>query len=287
MSEALRELISGLAPDAVIHCGDFTDGIVEENIGFACGIMDSLGCPWFAVPGNHDTHMAASRAMFRERFAKDNGSWSFRHDIGGLRFFFLDVVWWIADDSSMSPYFDRTRHERGEITGMGPCPEDLDWLDRELAATEMPSLIVTHAPVHYKEGYPLATLPYGETADTATTRPEDFVSGFMRRDEGRQRMLDIVRNHKNAVACLAGHWHLNDALIENGRLFLQTASLREWPYEIRMIDYDNGTFDISTHTLDLPELRKYSFVEEWGNSWVSGDESVRNFSFTPDYNIIQ
>jgi len=280
MGDALVETMRELSPDFVIHCGDFTGEKSSDSVEFGLSIMDKIGCPWYGTPGNHDSRSIASRTMFKDRFNEGENSWSYYRDLGELHFFFLDVAHWLGADGSVSPYFDREKYDSGEIIGMGPCEEDLAWLERELEATETPAIVVTHAPIHFKEAYPLSTLPYGVAVKAPITQPKDFISGFVRLDEGRGRLLDIVRSHRNVVACLAGHWHINDALVEAEQLFLLTGSLRDYAYDIRLVEYDGTTFDISTHALDLPELRKLSYVEKWGNEWVRGTDDVRNFTFS-------
>ena len=281
MADALVKLVRNLSPDFIIHCGDFIGDGSPESIDFGLQVMDRLNCPWYGTPGNHDSRSVLSRAMFKKHFRTGNESWSYVRTLGDLRFYFVDVVRWIENDGSSRPIFNTEKHNSRNIIGMGPSDEDLIWLDRELAFNSNLSILVTHAPVYFKKGYPLATLPYGKPVNASMTAPEDFVSGFIRPDEGRQRLLDIVQSHEHVIACLAGHWHINDAFIANDRLFLQTGSLREYPFEIRLIVYDGVAVHVSTHPLDVPRLHRYSWIEEWNNRWVRGDADVRDVHFIP------
>jgi 3',5'-cyclic AMP phosphodiesterase CpdA len=52
----LANWVRAQSPDLVIHTGDVTvDGADHEReLAYCAGLMDALGSPWLAVPGNHD-----------------------------------------------------------------------------------------------------------------------------------------------------------------------------------------------------------------------------------------
>jgi 3',5'-cyclic AMP phosphodiesterase CpdA len=52
----LANWVRAQSPDLVIHTGDVTvDGADHEReLEYCAGLMDELGSPWLAVPGNHD-----------------------------------------------------------------------------------------------------------------------------------------------------------------------------------------------------------------------------------------
>ena len=275
MGEALVELIGGLSPDFVIHCGDFTGLDSVENFDFGLRFMNRPGCPWYGVPGNHDTWFPDSRKRFKEIFDTGEDTWSYSREIGGLRFFFLDVVHWYDKNGECSPYLDREKYDSGRIKGMGPSEKDLLWLEKELEKNDLPAVIITHAPVFFKDNYPLKTLPYGKPAKGPVTPPSGFIDDI----EKRERLLGLVKNHPSVKACFAGHWHINDAFVSDDVLYVMTGALREFPYEIRLVEYGGDTFGITTHGLDVPELRKISYVKEWDNRWVEGERDVRDIVF--------
>src|SRR5689334_16241937 len=53
---SLAAWIADQHPDLVIHTGDviFDGAGVESDLSFSAQLMDELGIPWRAVPGNHD-----------------------------------------------------------------------------------------------------------------------------------------------------------------------------------------------------------------------------------------
>lgn len=279
MGEALVRLMRELAPDFIVHCGDFAGIDAEEHVRFGVSVMERTGCPWFCAPGNHDARSMAARRAFGERFGTGDGTWSYSRDLGGIRFFFLDVVWWLGADGSLSPVLDMDARADGRIIGMGPSTADLLWLDSECARTSLPAIVVTHAPVHFCDAYPLSTLPKGKPAAAPLTRPDDFISGFLTKREGRKRLLDIILNRTAVTACFAGHWHIHDAVALDGVHFIMTGSLRECPYEVRLVEFDGAAFRVETHGLDVPGLREASRMPAWGNAWIEGEPAVRDFSF--------
>ncbi len=282
MAQALVKLVRRQAPDFVIHCGDLTADDTEENCRMARDVMEDLGCPWYGVPGNHDTRYGNGRALLAEVFDGDGGVTSFARVLGGVRFLFLDVVHWLHADGSLTPRFDRELYDAGRITGMGPSQGDRLWLERVIAASPEPVIVVSHAPAHFRKSYPIATLPYGKPVSSPETAPEDFISGFIGADEGRREILETISGGERVKACLSGHWHFNDAFGEDGRLFMITGALRELPYEVRLLELDGGGMRVKTLGLDVPDLTRRSFVKEWGNSWVKGPAASRDFVFQTD-----
>ena len=50
----LVRAIRGEAPDLVVALGDLVDWYSEPNRDFARSLLDGMGAPWAATPGNHD-----------------------------------------------------------------------------------------------------------------------------------------------------------------------------------------------------------------------------------------
>lgn len=51
---ALRQLCLQLQPEAVVVSGDLTQRARKKQFAAAKGFLESLGCPYLVVPGNHD-----------------------------------------------------------------------------------------------------------------------------------------------------------------------------------------------------------------------------------------
>ena len=271
MGGALVELIKKLSPDFIIHCGDFVGLCSRDSFEFGASVMDRLGCPWFAVTGNHDTWCMDIRDCFRETFKTGNDSSSYMRDLFGLRFLFFDVVHWYAYDGSVSPVLDMDDYNSGKIETIGPLEKDIDWIEEVLSGTTLPAVLVSHAPIAYRETYPAVTLPHGKPVKGPATAPAEFIPDI----KGHDRLLDITQRYSRLKACFAGHWHINDAVQSNDVWHVMTGALREFPYDIRLVEYTGDSFRISTHRLDVPDLMELSYVKEWGNRWVEGNEDVR------------
>ena len=271
MGEALIWLVNDLAPDFVIHCGDFVGECSRGSFDFGAAVMDRLGRPWYAVTGNHDTWCSDVRDCFRETFAAGADSCSYTRELGGLLFMFLDEAFWYAHDGSISPVLDRETSRSGGIISIGPLECDLDRLETILGDTQCPAVLIAHAPVVHREAYPVVTLPHGKPVKGPMTKPETFIPDII----GHERLARITRDYPQLKACFSGHWHINDIVQNGGVWYIMTGALREFPYDVRLVDFNEGMFRITTHRLNVPDLIELSYVKEWGNRWVEGDEDAR------------
>ncbi len=275
IAESLVATINDLKPDFVIHCGDFTGHCEREHFDYGCQVMNRLACPWYAVLGNHDTWNLSIRDPFSALYGLPVGQCSYSRDLAGLRFIFLDVAYWITKDGEVSPYLDWELYRSGQIAGMGPADETLRWLEAELTGnTDRPTILVTHAPLGFKETYPVVTLPKGQPVQTPRTSLVDFMGDVLR----RQEMRAIIRRHPQVKVAFAGHWHICDVTQEDGVVFCQTPALREYPFEIRLAEVRGDSLTVTTVGLNDSLFRCLSYLPEWGNDWVAGTGEDREFS---------
>jgi hypothetical protein len=70
--EVARE-IQRLRPDFACFTGDFIDNPIDKEGAFS--FIRSLGCPVYAVPGNHDYTCGVPFREFEELFASTGGAW--------------------------------------------------------------------------------------------------------------------------------------------------------------------------------------------------------------------
>ena len=270
---ALREAMERVQPDFIVHCGDFTGHCDAVNWAYGVEAMDRLGSPWYVAPGNHDTWFPGVRAALATRAGSPGDHCYFARDLAGLRFIFLDVVYWTTADGEATPYVDNELFERGLVKGIGPSRAELAWLEAELAAADRPVVLVSHAPLGYRSAYPMPTLPYG----TPATAPETSVAALMGDVLQRDTMRALMRRHPRVKLAFAGHWHLADMVREDGVAFCQTGSLREFPFEFRVVEVDGETARVSTQGLG-EAFQRASYIEAWNNRWIAGTEATRTFS---------
>ena len=115
--------------DFVIVSGDITESGAMEQYRLARGILDGLRIPFQVIPGNHDTKWSDTGGTW---FGRVFGDTRFAFDAQGFRFIGI--------------------HE-GPVMKMGDghfAPEDLRWLDEQLATTPpaQPLVFVTHFPLN-------------------------------------------------------------------------------------------------------------------------------------------
>jgi len=275
IAECLADTINHLAPDFVIHCGDFTGLCDLPNFEYGCQVLDQLSCPWYGVVGNHDTWYPGVREAFSRRLGLPSGQCYYGRELAGLQFIFLDVAYWSSVSGDVSPYLDKDLYDSGQIAGMGPTHDELRWLEAELArCSDRPAVVVSHAPLDFKASYPVATLPRGRPVQGSATSLADYMGDMLL----RAQVQDVLRRHPQVKLALAGHWHICDATPRDGVLYCQTASLREYPFEIRVAEIRANELSLKTTGLKNPAFRRASYVSEWGNHWVAGRAADREFT---------
>ncbi len=273
ISDALVRAVKDLSPDFVIHCGDFTGHCDLVNYEFGVDVMDRMGCPWYAVPGNHDTWWPGVRAALAARYDLPGEDCFYARDLAGLRFIFLDVTYWTSNEGQTTLYLSKELYDQGEISGMGPSQDELAWFEQELARADRPVILISHAPLAYRPGYPIPTLPYGMPAP----RPQTSIAALMGDILLRETMRGIMRRGRKVKAVFAGHWHICDTIREDGIAFCQTGALREYPFEFRLVDVSGGELTVTT-VGSGGGFDCESYVEAWGNRWVAGADGDRSFS---------
>ena len=118
---ATVEAVRPYAPDAVLVTGDIADHATPEEYAVARELIERIGAPVYALPGNHD-----DRAALRTAFGiPGDGPVNYAVDLGELLLLALD---------STIPGEDRGR--------LGPG--DLEWLDAELDGR--PAVVAMHHP---------------------------------------------------------------------------------------------------------------------------------------------
>ena len=93
------------------------------------------------------------------------------------------------------------------------------------------------------------------------------------------KVLDVIKRYKNVKMVFSGHWHIHDAFVEDGIVFCQTASMREYPFEMRVVEETApGFLSVRTIGLDNESYAKASYCTDMGNRWVRGTPESREFT---------
>ena len=283
IGRCLVETISPLQPEFVIHCGDISGHSDLANFHAGLEILDRLACPWYAVVGNHDTWFPGVRDAFSDRNGLPHGQCYYSRQLGDLFFIFLDCCYWRAVDGSVSPYLDKQIFDNDVLDGLYIADEQFDWINDQLeTAGNVPVVLVSHAPLGFKNVYPVTTLPDGQPAPPSGCSLLEFNKRCGRTSDivNRLQLRELLANHTNIKMALAGHCHIHDFHEEDGIAFIQTGAMREYPFEFRLVEVENGLASVTTHGLNDPSFQTESYLNERGNRWVAGSDAERTFSIS-------
>jgi len=270
--------INRIHPDFVIHCGDFIDRCHPDNYDYAWDILGRIHCPVYLVPGNHDTLDDYGRREISRHYGLPEGRCYYSRQIEDCFFIFLDTSYWLKSDGTFLSFRDQTLYEAKQLKGLAIPDEEIDWLEKELEANRDKKIfVVTHAPLSAKHSYPAATLPNGDCADCDGTDVSELMDLLGVGLYNADKVLELLKRYNNVKMVLSGHWHINDVFDENGIVFCQTGSMREYPYEFRVAEEKAGLLSIHTMGLDNKKYAEESYCEDRGNRWVSGSEEDRTF----------
>lgn len=283
IGSCMVDTIARMEPEFVIHCGDITGYCDLANYHAALEIMDRLPCPWYAVVGNHDTWFPGVRDAFADRNGLPHGQCYYSVALNHLRFIFLDTCYWRAVDGSVAPYLDKELFANDMIEGLYLADKEMEWLGSELEKhRDEPVILASHAPLGFKDAYPVTTLPDGQPGAPGGCSLLEFNKKCGRIGDifNRREVRKLLAAHSNVRMALAGHCHINDFHEEDALAFMQTGSMLEYPFEFRMVQVENGLASVTTHGLDNPSFQAESYMTERGNRWVAGTDTERTFSFS-------
>ena len=173
-------------PDLVLVTGDITYSGQLEEVECAAALLDALHCPYFIIPGNHDS---------RESLWSVFGGGSCPSSYQGFLNYVIEAypIRLIGLDSTVPG------EAGGEI-----CPARLSWLDTRLSEdTEKPTIIFMHHP----------PVKFGVL--------ETDVDGFV----GAQSLGDVIEKYGNIKTILCGHIHLQAHVAWRGTVIATAPSL--------------------------------------------------------------
>lgn len=205
MQDVLPELKAANA-DAVIELGDRINDVDHDaDIALQREVADQFGLAGLKAAhllGNHDNHQI-SRAEAEDAFQRSFDSYSF--DANGFH-----IVIWNAHSKLT---YSRGGPVTAEDRGFHFAPGDLDWLMGDLAATDLPTVICTHAP-----------LDNGSMAGNYYFERHTQFAGY--EDDG-PAAREIIERSGKVVLCLAGHTHWNAVNVIDGIPYVTIHSLTE------------------------------------------------------------
>lgn len=253
---AVRD-INEIAPELVVIPGDITDDGEPDQFRLVKEILDGLECPYYVVPGNHDTVQRSTREPFGAKFfAEAFGAEPSDQvvDFGDLQIALVD-----STDPTPGPFPDwdvATARIGGVAAGVDSGalrPGQADALAERLDKSR-PVLVVQHHELHPFPGFPPVR--------------------FAMREEDAGAELDALTDH-NVLGVVAGHTHRSCVLKvgERGVTQLELPSLKDWPFSFAVC-----TLDDKQLTVDVRQVSERDAV--WG--MVKGlPPLMRRFAFGP------
>ena len=253
--------------DFVVHCGDITNLSDPASYGAAFEILSHLDCPLYCVPGNHDTYLPDSRRLAAEHFGLQSPTLYRTVDIHGWRLVFIDAVYWLRKDGEVYESFDLEQHVDHAVPDF-----ELDWLRGELDRDpDRPTMCFTHPVMASRDEYPVSRMPHGEPV---TQRPFTLREYFGETESLRA----LIKRTPCIKAVFYGHGHCHDCIVEDGILYCQTASLIEYPNEIRQVRVSSQRIEVEVFPLSSGNFPESSYVPSGGNRWVAGRAADRRTS---------
>lgn len=108
------------------------------------GLFKDFEKPSYHVLGNHDCDMCSKREVLDNYGEGYEPYYSF--DMGGIHFIVLDPNYYVIDGKYYSfengNYFDESYHEERVLPALPP--EQIKWLEEDLAKTQLPSVLFSH-----------------------------------------------------------------------------------------------------------------------------------------------
>jgi 3',5'-cyclic AMP phosphodiesterase CpdA len=184
--DTVRATLAMARPDAVVVTGDIAHTPTRDEYEGARTLLERLGAPVFALPGNHDNRELLRGSFGLPASGSASGNLSYIADLGPVRLVALDTK---------QPGTARGRLE----------PERLEWLARVLAEDRVtPTLVAMHHP-------PIATgVPALDAIGIA--------------DHERAALAELLARHPQVGQIVAGHVHRTIAGTFGGRPVLAIPS---------------------------------------------------------------
>ena len=259
LAESLTALVRKIDPDFLIHAGDITDQGDEMSHEFAASFLKNLGIPVVVTPGNHDMFEPGVKQRFHGDYGFDTDIWSQAFEIAGVRIISLDGSVWHWREGPPTDAIDWIRYKDGKSLGIAPSSVSLEWLERELSAhCELPTVLVTHAPVFTKTISP-----------PAVHHPPDMAIPLKTTNAVSEKILALIDRCGGVDMVVSGHGHYHDLTRRGKTLFCTTVAVAEYPCEVRHVTLEDDEFSVNTVGLG-EKFAEMSFVVEWDHRWLRG-----------------
>jgi len=202
---AFVDAMNAWPADAIVQLGDLINGNfvmgalgdparIPDLLAAATTILNTFGGPVHHVAGNHDFY-DLSLQEYAEILGLETTTFSF--DLGGFHFVVLD-----AEHEPDGSHYDHVfLRVKGHVS-----PEQLEWLRADLAAAELPTIVLIHQPLDSDFDALAGGPPVANHLDVRATLAESgaVVAVFQGHDhENRYSMIDGI--HYVTFAAMVDH----------------------------------------------------------------------------------
>ena len=187
----------------VIFTGDNINRPKQKDLVSFVKTINKLNAPYYIAFGDHDVYKAGG--LSKENYIKTIKTYNWFYKPSqpnyvikkkGFVFIVLDGAKEIIP-GAIGYYKDST----------------ISWLDKQLTKYEKrPVIILQHFPL----------LPPKELNSHKVYQPEKY--------------FEVLNKHKNVIAIVSGHYHLNGEKMQNGIYHISTPALLKPPYSYKIID---------------------------------------------------
>jgi len=201
-----RDFVDDLRPSCTVEMGDRISDIDESTdrklMGEVASALVNFPGPIHHILGNHDVaklSIAENEELMQCSFASSST------DADGFH-----LVFWNAND------------KLDFANGFSLADTDLEWLRKDLAATDLPSIIFTHVPLD--NGSMKGNFYFEKAYAHHGSYPET---------QG-EAIRDVIERSGKVILCLNGHAHWNAYHCIDGTHYVTIPSLTEsftcWPH---------------------------------------------------------
>lgn len=227
--------------DRILFLGDTMDPMTADTLSATRSIFSTVKIPCHPIIGNHELYGSRSAADFNQAFElPDSGDYSIRHDK-------VTIICLATPDQAC----------------LARESVQFKWLQRQLAANRGQIILIA---AHFS----LVLHP--------------CVQG--RRNDGMQQVydpgpvLELLAEHPNAVAWLAGHKNIPSKIIKDDTLHLLSPQLIQYPCAYVTLDIYEDAIVHNTHEIIEQDVLHWS-RGAYGQDYPErhGEDRDRNFTW--------
>lgn len=208
LEKTIKDINSLKKVSFVVFTGDNINNPNAQDLKHFIKIINKLNVPYYIVLGDHDVAKSKklSKDIYSEIIRENNILWlrrkwnySFREK--GFQFLIVDGAKEVIP-GSVGYYRNDTQ----------------EWLDKQLTKNKnRPVIIFQHYPI-----IDMKEFGSGKLKTHRTYQPEKY--------------LELLDRHKNVLAILSGHFHVNGEIMRNGIYHINTPTLIGPPVQYKIVD---------------------------------------------------